>query len=62
MIKLPATSALLGALLIGGSGSAIAPFAILGAVIGLGIRLAADRRDARSAMNPIKQDSHAPNR
>jgi len=62
MIKLPATSALLGALLIGGTGGAIAPFAILGAVIGLGIRLAADRRDARSTASPIEQDLHAPNR
>ena len=62
MIKLPATSALLGALLIGGSGSAIAPFAILGAVIGLGIRLAADRRDARSTASPIEPDLHGPNR
>ena len=62
MIKLPATSALLGALLIGGSGSAIAPFAILGAVIGLGIRLAADRRDARSTASPIEPDLPGPNR
>jgi len=62
MIKLPATSALLGALLIGGTGGAIAPFAIVGAVIGLGIRLAADRRDARSTVNPIEQDLRAPNR
>ena len=61
MIKLPATSALLGALLIGGSGSAIAPFAILGAVIGLGIRLAADRRDARSNPSPTEPHSHQPN-
>jgi H+/Cl- antiporter ClcA len=59
MIKLPATSALLGALLIGDSvPSAIAPFAILGAVIGLGIRLAADRRDARSTVSPIESASH----
>ncbi|MBI1352650.1 MAG: hypothetical protein GC156_16235 [Actinomycetales bacterium] len=44
MIKAPGTSALLGALLIGGSGAAIAPFAIFGAIIGLVIRVAADRR------------------
>ena len=44
MIKLPATSALLGALIIAGSGPAVAPFAIVGAIVGLGIRLAADRR------------------
>ncbi len=49
MIKLPATSALLGALLVGGAGAAVAPFAIVGAVIGLVVRLAADRRDARTA-------------
>ena len=62
MIKLPAASALLDTFLIGGTGGVIAPFAILGAVIGLGIRLAADRRDARSNVNPIEQDLHAPNR
>ena len=62
MIKLPATSALLGALLIGGTGGAIAPFAILGAVIGLGIRLAGDRRDARSTVSPIEPDLPSPNR
>lgn len=61
MIKLPATSALLGALLIGGTGSAIAPFAILGAVIGLGIHLAGDRLDARSAQSPSKPDFRQPN-
>ena len=44
MIKLPGTSALLGALLIGGSGAAIAPFAIFGAIIGLIVRTVADRR------------------
>jgi H+/Cl- antiporter ClcA len=44
MIKAPGTSALLGALLVGGSGAAIAPFAIFGAVIGLVVRLAADAR------------------
>lgn len=42
--KLPATSALLGALLIAGTGAAIAPFAIFGAVIGLLIRLVTDRK------------------
>jgi H+/Cl- antiporter ClcA len=44
MIKLPATSALLGLLLISGAGAAIAPFAILGAVVGLIVRLIAERR------------------
>ncbi|MGI9186110.1 MAG: chloride channel protein [Gaiellales bacterium] len=44
MIKLPATSALLGLLLISGAGAAIAPFAILGAVIGLIVRLIAEQK------------------
>ena len=44
MIKLPGTSALLGALLISGSGAAIAPFAIFGALVGLIVRTVADRR------------------
>ncbi len=43
MIKLPGTSALLGALLVGTVGAAVAPFAILGAIVGLVVRLAADR-------------------
>lgn len=62
MIKLPATSALLGALLIGGTDGAIAPFAILGAVIGLGVRLVGDRLDARSTVSPIEQDLPSPSR
>ncbi|MGI9116440.1 MAG: chloride channel protein [Gaiellales bacterium] len=44
MIKLPATSALLGLLLISGAGAAIAPFAILGSVFGLILRLVVERR------------------
>ena len=48
MIKLPGTSALLAALLAVGSGAAVAPFAILGAVIGLLMRMAADRVIART--------------
>lgn len=44
MLKLPGTSALLGALLIGGSGAAIAPFAIFGALVGVIVRTVADRR------------------
>lgn len=44
MIKLPGTSALLGAALIAGSGALIAPFAIFGAIVGLLVRTAADRR------------------
>jgi hypothetical protein len=34
MTRMPATSAILGAILVGGSGAAVAPFAILGAVAG----------------------------
>ncbi|MDH6532822.1 H+/Cl- antiporter ClcA [Aurantimicrobium minutum] len=48
--KLPATSALLGALLIAGTGAAIAPFAIFGAVIGLLTRLLTDRRSERATV------------
>ncbi len=62
MIKLPAASALLDTFLIGGTGGVIAPFAIHGSVIGRGIRLAGDHRDAHSNRNPIEQDLHAPNR
>ncbi len=40
MLRLPVTAALLGAVLIGGAGGAIAPFAIIGAVIGYLIRVA----------------------
>jgi H+/Cl- antiporter ClcA len=52
MTRLPATSALLAALLISGTGPAIAPFAILGAVVGLVVRLAMDRRWAPPAATP----------
>jgi H+/Cl- antiporter ClcA len=45
-LKLPATSALLGTLLIVGAGAAITPFAIFGAVVGFVIRLASDARVA----------------
>lgn len=47
-LKLPATSAMLGALLIAGAGAAIAPFAIFGAVVGFAIRLVVDARLART--------------
>lgn len=49
MIKLPATSALLGMLLIAGAGAAVAPFAILGAVIGVLIRMVHDNRTGNTA-------------
>jgi H+/Cl- antiporter ClcA len=44
MLKLPATSALLAALLVAGTSPAIAPFAIFGAVIGWLVRVAHDSR------------------
>ncbi|MDO8732550.1 MAG: hypothetical protein Q7L55_08275 [Actinomycetota bacterium] len=44
MLRLPATAALLGAVLIGGAGGAIAPFAIIGAVIGYLIRVSVDAK------------------
>jgi H+/Cl- antiporter ClcA len=43
MLKLPATSALLATLLVAGGGAGVAPFAIFGAVIGLLVRVLADR-------------------
>lgn len=51
-LKLPATSALLGALLIAGAGAAIAPFAIFGAVVGFVIRLLTDARSAKRINAP----------
>lgn len=42
-LKLPATAALLGTLLILGAGATIAPFAILGAIVGLIVRLSSDK-------------------
>lgn len=48
-LKLPATSALLGALLIAGAGASIAPFAIFGAVVGFVIRVLADARSTETA-------------
>lgn len=51
-LKLPATSALLGALLIAGTGPAIAPFAIFGAVIGFVVRLSSDALRAKKTPRP----------
>lgn len=51
-LKLPATSALLGALLIAGAGASIAPFAIFGAVVGFAVRVIADARSAK-AVNSV---------
>jgi hypothetical protein len=42
-LKLPFTSALLALLIVAGAGMDIAPFAIIGAVLGLIVRLALDR-------------------
>lgn len=47
MLRLPFTSGMLAMLLIGGAGPGIAPFAIIGAVIGFVIRQLLDRLDAR---------------
>ncbi|MDI1290012.1 MAG: chloride channel protein, partial [bacterium] len=47
LLRLPFTSALLAMLLIGSAGPAVAPFAIIGAVIGFGMRQALDRFDAK---------------
>lgn len=50
MLRLPATAALLGALLVGGAGADIAPFAIIGAVIGYVIRVAVDAKLNKGAL------------
>jgi H+/Cl- antiporter ClcA len=47
MLRLPFTSALLAVLILGSAGMAIAPFAIIGSVIGFGMRQALDRFDAK---------------
>lgn len=47
MIRLPFTSAMLALLLIGGAGMEIAPFAIIGAVVGFIVRQQLDVVDAR---------------
>lgn len=45
MTRLPFTSGMLAVLLIGGAGMEIAPFAIIGAVVGFTVRQALDARD-----------------
>ena len=55
MLKLPATSALIGMLLIVGAGPAVAPFAILGAAIGFIMRLAMDKK-----LGNDEQPAHVP--
>ena len=47
MLRLPFTSGMLAMLLIGGAGPGIAPFAIIGAVVGFIIRQVLDRLDAK---------------
>ena len=47
MTGLPFTSGVLGMLLIGGAGVAIAPFAIVGAVVGAIVRQSATRATTR---------------
>lgn len=49
MLRLPFTSALLAVLILGTAGMTIAPFAIIGSVIGFGMRQALDRFDSRRA-------------
>jgi len=47
MLRLPFTSGMLAMLLIGGAGAAIAPFAIIGAVVGFIVRQALDQFDKK---------------
>jgi H+/Cl- antiporter ClcA len=49
MLRLPFTSGMLAMLLIGGAGAGIAPFAIIGAVVGFIVRQLLDRLDANRA-------------
>jgi H+/Cl- antiporter ClcA len=63
MLKLPATSALLGAVLVSSGGADVAPFAIFGAIVGLIVRLAVDKklgvRAAAGATTPTQASSSA---
>jgi len=47
MLRLPFTSALLAMVLLSSSGAAVAPFAIMGAVVGFGVRQGLDKHDAK---------------
>ncbi|CAB4677954.1 unannotated protein [freshwater metagenome] len=47
MLRLPFTSARLAMVLLSSSGAAVAPFAIMGAVVGFGVRQGLDKRDAK---------------
>lgn len=48
MIRLPFTSAMLALLLIGGAGMEVAPFAIIGSVVGFAVRQRLDRHDSKA--------------
>lgn len=50
MTRMPATGAILGAILVGGSGAAVAPFAILGAVAGYLLREWVEGKQAGQVM------------
>lgn len=58
MIRLPGTAGLMAMLLVAGGSVAVAPFAILGAVIGAVLRAVADRR--LDAPSPAARTSAAP--
>jgi H+/Cl- antiporter ClcA len=47
MTRLPFTSAMLALLLIGGAGMEVAPFAIIGSVVGFAVRQRLDRHDSK---------------
>ena len=49
MLRLPFTSALLAMILLSSSGVAVAPFAIMGAVVGFAVRQTLDKLDAKRA-------------
>jgi len=59
MTGLPFTSGLLGMLLVGGAGVAIAPFAIVGAVVGALVRQASARLSARNTGASVAKASAA---
>jgi len=51
IIRLPFTSAMLALLLIGGAGMDVAPFAIIGAVVGFAVRQRLDAMDRSQDMS-----------
>ncbi len=60
MLRLPFTSAMLGMLLIGSAGLAVAPLAIMGSVVGFGVRQALDRLDAEAPAGRRPRHRHDP--